>query len=132
MLSLADISPVVALQFPIIIASARSLFCSFVNVDGRPYLSASTTLVHLLLNISIRSWQTVLSILSSQLSMDPCLFHSFRHQNRSIACCLSLVQNSSGTFIFTPCSLRTNGLQLNHTRSMSPSGFELQHDRPQQ
>jgi hypothetical protein len=40
---------------------------------------------------------------------------------------LSLVQTSSGAVIFIPCLLDTDGLQLNHTRSMSPSDVELQH-----
>jgi hypothetical protein len=35
----------------------------------------------------------------------------------------------SGAVIFTPCSLGTNGLKLNHTHSMSLSDLELQHDQ---
>lgn len=42
---------------------------------------------------------------------------------------LLLLQNCSLSVIFTPCSLSTDGLELNHTRSMSLSGLELQHDR---
>jgi hypothetical protein len=41
----------------------------------------------------------------------------------------SLVQTPSGAVIFMPCSLGTNGLQPYHTRSMSPSDLELQHNQ---
>jgi hypothetical protein len=54
--SLAAISEVVTLQFPRIVAWANSMLYSSVDVAGRPYLSAWTTLVRLLLNISIHSY----------------------------------------------------------------------------
>jgi hypothetical protein len=111
-----------------------------VDVDGRPYLSASTTLVRLLLNISMHSYTLhcgkVLSILGSRLSTDPFPFHSFRpkkkrKKKRSISCCLSLVKTYIGTVIFTRCSLGTNG-QLNHTRSSHRLTLSYRMTRPQQ
>jgi hypothetical protein len=54
-------------------------------------------------------------------------FTTSDHKNRTAARCSSLVQTSGGTAIFTPRSLDTNGLQLNHTRSMSPSDLEPQY-----
>jgi len=40
------------------------------------------------------------------------------HKKYSTTHCSSLVQTSSSADIFMPCSLGTNGLQLNHTCSM--------------
>jgi hypothetical protein len=131
--SLAVISAKPTPQFPRIIAWARSVFCSFVDVDERPYLSASTTPVRLILNISIHShtlqcvkqFCTYLAA-SCRLMSAPLIPPDTKES--TVACCLSLVQTSSGAVIFTPHSLGINGLQLNHTRSMSPSHLELQHD----
>jgi hypothetical protein len=106
------------------------MICSF--VDGRPYPvcinnTGSAAFKHFDPLVHTSLWQTVLSILGGQLKMDLCLFHSFRHQERTIVGCLSLVQTSSGAVIFATCSLGTNGLQLNHTCSMSPPDLELEH-----
>jgi hypothetical protein len=109
------------------------MFCSCVDVDGCPCLSASTTLIRLLFKhfyslVHTSLWQTVLSILGSQLmGLGP--FHAFRH--KKMHCCMLLVLGavSSGTVIFTPCLLGTNGLYLNHTRSTSKSDLERQNDQ---
>jgi hypothetical protein len=52
--SLAAISAIVTIDFSRILAWARLMFCVF--VDGRSYLSASSTLVRLLLNISFHTY----------------------------------------------------------------------------
>jgi hypothetical protein len=108
--------------------------CLFVDVDERPYLSVLTTLFRLLLNISMH-----LYIYHCGKQFCPNLAVNFRWisapfipsdiKNRIIAWFLSLVQPSVKAIIFKPCSLGTNGLQLNHTRSTSPSDLELQHDQ---
>jgi hypothetical protein len=70
-------------------------------------------------------WQTVLSVLGGQLLTELCAFHSFSQQKCTTAHCLSLVQTSKAAAIFTPCSLSTNRLHLNQSRSMPPSDHEL-------
>jgi hypothetical protein len=98
-----------------------------VDVDGRPYLSASTTLVRLLLNILIHSYRLhcdkqfcpyLQPIVDGSLPLSSLQTHT--HTKRTIIGSLSLVQTSSGAVIFTPCSRGTVGLQLNHTRNMPP------------
>jgi hypothetical protein len=74
-------------------------------------------------------WQTDLSILSNQLSVDLCPSHSFRTNKCTTARCLSLVQMCNGAVIFIPCLLGTNELRLKHTQSMSPSDPDLKHDQ---
>jgi hypothetical protein len=107
-------------------------WCSLVNVDRLPYLSAST-MVCMLLNILIHS-----HILHCGKEFHPyfsvncwwnlCPFHSFRHTKKcTTACCLYMVDTSNTAVIFTSCSIGTNG-QLNHIHSMSPSDLYLQHD----
>lgn len=93
------------------------MFCSY--VDGDPYQTVTATLVRLFLNISVRFYALHCGIFDSQLSMDLCPFHFFRRKTRTIGRCLCLVQTFNGAAIFTRCSLDTNGLQLNHTHSMS-------------
>jgi hypothetical protein len=130
--SLAAIFATVTLQFPRITAWARS-FCSFVDVDGRPHLSASTTLVRLLLNTASHSYtlrcgKQFCPHLAANCRWVSAPFIPSGTKICTTARCLSLVQTSSEAVIFTPCSIGTNG-QLNHTRSMSPSDLELQHDQ---
>jgi hypothetical protein len=113
------------------------MFCSFVDANGRPYLSTPTTLVRLPLNISIHSYRR-------HCGKEFCLYFAANCRWISapfipsgtkictIACYLSVVQTSSGAVIFTPCSLGTNGLQLNHTLSMLPLTLSYSMARPQQ
>jgi hypothetical protein len=72
-----------------------TLHFSFVDVDGRPHLSASATLVRLLINVSIHSYTLHCG---SQFSMDLCPFHSFRHKNARLhvdcPCCKPVVNQS--------------------------------------
>jgi hypothetical protein len=105
-----------------------------VDVDGRPYLSASTTLVQLLLNISynlytLQCGKQFCPYLAANCRWISAAFIPSDTNKCTTACCLSLVQTSSGAVIFTSCSLSTNGLQVNHNHSMSPSDLELQHDQ---
>jgi hypothetical protein len=72
-------------------------------------------------------WQTVLSGFVSQMSIDLRPFHSFRHWKRTAVCCISLMRTFNGAIIFMLCSFGTDGLQLNHTRSMSPPDLGLQY-----
>jgi hypothetical protein len=103
-------------------------------VDRCPYLSASRTLVQLLLNILTHfytlhcskqfcpyftancQWISVPFILQTPKDA---LLHaacpSYKHLVEQLSLCL--------------CSLGTNRLQLNHTCSMSSSDLELQHDQ---
>jgi hypothetical protein len=106
------------------------MFYLFVDVDGRPYLSVSKTLVRLLLNILIHSYtlhcgKQFCPYLAANWISAP--FIPSDTKRRTVACCLSLVQTSSGAAIFTPYTLGTN--ELNHTRSMLQSELELQHDQ---
>jgi hypothetical protein len=75
----------------------------------------------LMANSSVHTWQSVVNG-SLPLSF-------LGTKRRTIASCLSLLQTCSGAVIFTPCSLGTGGLQLNHTCRMSPCDLELQHDQ---
>jgi hypothetical protein len=112
---LAAVSEVVAPQFSRITASACCKHCLFVDVDGLPYLSASTTLVRPRLNISIYS-----HTLHRGTQFNPqstakcrCICASFvppDTKNALLHCCLSPVQTSGAAVIFTP-SLPA---QLNH------------------
>jgi hypothetical protein len=127
--NLAVISAVVILQFPRINAWAHSMF---VDVDGHLYLSALTTLVRLLLNILIHSYTLHCGKQFCPSLAHNCLWISAPFipsdtRRCTVACCLSLVQTTSAAVIFMPFSFGTNGLQLNHTHSMSPSDLLLQH-----
>jgi hypothetical protein len=100
MTSLAATSAIVNLQFPRIIAWACSTYYSFVDVDGRPYLSAPTTLVQLLLNTSIHSYTLHCGKqFCLYLAANCWCFIPSDTKKCTTACCLSLVQTSSGTVI---------------------------------
>jgi hypothetical protein len=127
--SLVAIFEIVALQFQRIIASARSMFCPFVDVNGRPCLSPSWTLVRLLLNISFHSYtchcdKQLRPYLAANCRWISDPFIPSDSKKRIIACCLSLVQTSSGPVIFMLCSTDKNK-QLNHTRSIPPSDITV-------
>jgi hypothetical protein len=124
MTSIAAISAMVALQSSKITASAHSMFCSFVDVDGRPYLPASTTLVQLLLNILIHLYtlhcgKQFCPYLAANCRWISAPFIPSDTKKCTTACCFSLVQNSSAAVIFMPCSLGANRLQLSHTHRIS-------------
>jgi hypothetical protein len=107
------------------------MFCLFVDVDVHSYLSASTALYRLFVNISIHSFtlhcgKQFYPYLAANCRWTSALVISSDSKKCTTAFCLSLVQTSGGTVIFMPCSLSTNRLRLNHTRSMPQSGLELQ------
>jgi hypothetical protein len=116
--SLAEISAVVTVVSKN--HSLSTLQVLFVDVDGCPYLSASTTLVWLLSNILIHSYTLHCGKQFCPYLAANCRWISAPFIPKpTIACCLSLVQTSSGAVIFMPCSLGTDKLQLNHTCSMT-------------
>jgi hypothetical protein len=104
------------------------------NVDGRPYLSASTTLVRLLLNISIH-----LYTFRSGKQFCPYLTANYRwvsvpfipSDTKEDAVLLVLGGNLSGAVIFTPCSLGTNGQQRTTLSACHSLIFSYSTTRPQ-
>jgi hypothetical protein len=97
-------------------------------------LALACKMLLLLLNISIHSYtlhcgKQFCPYLTASCQWISSPSTSSDTNKRDTACCLYLLQTSSGAVIFTPCSLGTNGLELNHTRSMSPSDLELQQDQ---
>jgi hypothetical protein len=109
------------------------MFCSLVDVDGRPYPSASTKPVRLLLKIFIHSFTLHCGKQFCPYLANNCRWISAtfipsdtKSAQLHVACpwCKTVVE-----VMFTLRSLGTNGLHLYHTRSMSPSDLELQYDQ---
>jgi hypothetical protein len=129
--SLAEIAAVVTLQFPRITEHDSCFIHLYMWMGVLTCVRNNISLAafkHFDPLVHTSLWQTFLH--TWQPIVDGSLPLSFLHTSRNaVACCLSLVQTSSGAVIFTPCLLGANGVQLNHTRSMWPSDLELQHDQ---
>jgi hypothetical protein len=95
-----------------------------VDVDGCRHLSASTTLVWLLSNVSIHSYTLHCGncpYLAANCRWICAPFIRSDTKRHTCACCFYLVQMSSGAVIFTPCSLGTNTLMACHCLTLDYS-----------
>jgi hypothetical protein len=95
----------------------------FINNTGSAAFKHFGPLVHTSLRqtVSVHTWQSTVD--------GSCTFHSFRHQ--AIHCCMLLLVLGANLLWCTHfyATLTRHRLQLNHTRSMSPSDLQLQHDQ---
>lgn len=116
---------IVTLQFPRIIYWEHSMFNLFLDAEERPYMSASTPLVWLLLNIFIH-WHT-LHWCNISIHVHTWRWMSSNTTKCTTASCLSLVKTSNRAVTFTTCSLGKNK-QLSYTCSMPLSDLQQQND----
>jgi hypothetical protein len=74
-------------------------------------------------NSSVHTWQPIVD------GSLPRLFLQTPEKKAQLHVACPWCKSSSEAVIFTPCPLDTGGLQVNHTRNMSPPDLELQHDQ---